>query len=58
MQYNATLLKAPPTMGIVASTYDRLLMVAVLALVSGLFFLSDDHRFGLAFLREVTIGLS
>lgn len=33
-------------------------MTAVLALVSGLFFLSDDHRFGVAFLREGVIALS
>lgn len=58
MQLNATLLKAPPFAGIIASTYDKFLMVVVLALVSGLFFLSDDHRFGLAFLREGVIVLS
>jgi hypothetical protein len=44
--------------GIAASVYDKFLMVAVLALVSGLFFLSDDHRFGVVFLREGVIALS
>ncbi|WP_308874645.1 hypothetical protein [Thiothrix subterranea] len=41
-----------------ASAYDKWVMIAALALVSGLFFLSDDHRFGLVFLREAVIGLS
>ncbi len=58
MQHSVTLKKVQTPTGLVASTSDRLLMVAVLALVSGLFFLSDDHRFGLAFLREATIALS
>ncbi|WP_028489575.1 hypothetical protein [Thiothrix lacustris] len=58
MQHNTTLLKMPQTNGIIASMYDKWLMVISLAIVSGLFFLSDDHRFGLAFLREAIIGLS
>ncbi|UOG92851.1 MAG: hypothetical protein L3K52_03745 [Candidatus Thiothrix sulfatifontis] len=60
MQINASFLKivSPAQMGAVASAYDKWVMIAALALVSGLFFLSDDHRFGLVFLREAVIGLS
>jgi len=60
MQINASFLKtvSPARMGAVASAYDKWVMIAALALVSGLFFLSDDHRFGLVFLREAVIGLS
>lgn len=60
MQINASFLKtdSPAQMGAVASMPDKLVMIAALALVSGLFFLSDDHRFGLLLLREAVIGLS
>lgn len=58
MPLNPTLLKVPTTVGVVASTWDKVLMIAALALVSGLFFLSDDHRFGIVFLREAIIALS
>lgn len=41
-----------------ASRADRLWAIVAIALVSGLFFLSDDHRYGIAFLREGVIALS
>ena len=40
-----------------ASFYEKFLAFIILALLSGLFFLSDDHRFGVAFLREAVAGL-
>ncbi len=58
MHPKSTLLKVPLHTGMVASVSDRFLMVAILAVVSGIFFLSDDHRFGVAFLREGVIALS
>ncbi|SEA18949.1 hypothetical protein SAMN05660964_01063 [Thiothrix caldifontis] len=58
MQLNSTFLKVPHYNGAIASAYDKFLMVAAFALVSGLFFLSDDHRYGLVFLREGVIVLS
>jgi hypothetical protein len=58
MPLNPALLKVSSSLGAVASVWDKFLMTAALALVAGLFFLSDDHRFGLVFLREVVIILS
>ena len=46
------------TTKITANFYTKLLAFIVLSLLSGLFFLSDDHRFGLAFLRELVVTLS
>lgn len=58
MHPKTTVLKIPLPSAMVASSFDKFVMVAVLAVVSGLFYLSDDHRFGLVFLREGVIALS
>lgn len=59
MHPKATVLKLPlPSTALVASMLDKFMLMVMLAVVSGLFFLSDDHRFGLVFLREGVIAVS
>lgn len=41
-----------------ASNFDRLLLTSVMLLLSGLFFLSDDHRYGIPFLMEGVAAVS
>lgn len=48
-------LSAAPSM---ASAGNRALAVVMVALTMGLFFLSDDHRYGVPFLREMIIAIS
>ena len=58
MNAEATILKVPYYTRIGASFFDKLSALIIFSVLSGLFFLSDDHRFGLVFLREGIIGLS
>lgn len=59
MNSETILLKMPAKFtGESVSASGKVLTVLAMLLVSGLFFLSDDHRYGLLLLREGVIGLS
>ncbi|MEN9501425.1 MAG: hypothetical protein RI964_710 [Pseudomonadota bacterium] len=41
-----------------SSLFDKVMLFALVLLMSGLLFLSDDHRFGFAFIRELLGAIS
>ncbi len=55
---NAALPRPNLLTGVHTSALDKFLLFAMLLLMSGLFFLSDDHRYGFAFIRELLMALS